>query len=403
MEPGRLLIFDDEADVAQTIKLMAESTGITAHYTTEPDEFFRIAEEWEPTHIALDLIMPEMDGVQVLARLAEYECRSKIIITSGVGQRVLDAAHRSASEHGLNIVGILSKPISMAKFQEVLKIDGREKNARVRTSRSKIEICKEDIQQALYENQFYVAYQPKIACKSGKLAGFEALIRWNKPDNGLVPPDQFIPLAEENGLIGFITDKVLEQSLEWFSRQFLVSGILTSENITSISLSLNLSARSLDDDQFVDRITTYCNEIGINTSRLIFELTETSAMADPTASLDLLTRLRVKGFQLSIDDFGTGYSSMLQLVRLPFSEIKVDKSFVLTAMQSEESRTVIHSIVELGHSLGLRATAEGVEDEETLEYLKQIECDLAQGYYIGKPMPGDETLQWLNDRKQSLN
>lgn len=117
-------------------------------------------------------------------------------------------------------------------------------------------------------------------------------------------------------------------------------------------------------------------------------------MEDPVTSLDLLTRMRMKDFQLSIDDFGTGYSSMLQLVRLPFSEIKVDKSFVISAARSQESRTLIKSIVDLGHNLGLRATAEGVEDQQTMDYLKEIGCDLAQGYLVARPMPGDQALAW---------
>jgi len=132
--------------------------------------------------------------------------------------------------------------------------------------------------------------------------------------------------------------------------------------------------------------------------RLIFELTETSAMEDPVASLSLLTRLRMKGFQLSLDDFGTGYSSMLQLVRLPFSEIKVDRSFVMTAARSQESRTVIRSVVDLGRSLGLKSTAEGVEDAQTLGYLNEVGCDLAQGYFIARPMPAEQAAAWAKLR-----
>lgn len=396
MANGRLLIFDDEAEVGQTIKLIAEDIGLTARYTTDPDEFFSIAKEWDPTHIALDLIMPEMDGVQVLGMLAEYDCTANIIITSGVGQRVLDAAGRSASEHGLNIIGMLSKPFSPDALQDLLKIEDQSSQTGTRTRPGFPNITAEDLQQAITEKQFHLMYQPKIQCDSGKLAGFEALIRWEKPEHGFIPPDQFIPLAEKNGLIGEITDEVLEQSLRWYSG-FRKSGLLSDNSMQLITISINISARSLNDFLFVDRILSRCDALGIDPSSLIFELTETSAMADPTASLDLLTRLRVKGFQLSIDDFGTGYSSMLQLVRLPFSEIKVDKSFVMTAMRSEESRTVIRSIVELGHSLGLDATAEGVEDAETLEYLKQVGCDLAQGYYIGKPLLEDKIMDWITD------
>ncbi|HSP01151.1 MAG TPA: EAL domain-containing protein, partial [Thioalkalivibrio sp.] len=166
---------------------------------------------------------------------------------------------------------------------------------------------------------------------------------------------------------------------------------------SDLSLSVNISARTLNDLGLIDRLVERCQRLQIHPASLIFELTETSAMDDPITSLDLLTRLRMKGFHLSIDDFGTGFSSMVQLVRLPFSEIKVDKSFVMTAMESRESRTVIRSIVELGHGLGLRCTAEGVETQEALEYVTEVGCDLAQGYHIARPMPGEDALAWMTE------
>ncbi|MDV7392922.1 EAL domain-containing protein, partial [Arthrospira platensis SPKY1] len=146
-----------------------------------------------------------------------------------------------------------------------------------------------------------------------------------------------------------------------------------------------------------DRLAQRCLQLQLAPERLILELTETSAMDDPVASLGLITRLRMKGFHLSIDDFGTGFSSMLQLVRLPFSELKVDKSFVMTALQSEESRTVVKSIVDLGRSLGLRTVAEGVETAEVFDFLRKIGCDQAQGYHIARPMTGDATLRWMRE------
>jgi EAL domain-containing protein (putative c-di-GMP-specific phosphodiesterase class I) len=152
------------------------------------------------------------------------------------------------------------------------------------------------------------------------------------------------------------------------------------------------------DFQLGDFASGLCRELTIDPGRVIFELTESSAMTDPVAALNLLTRVRMKGFQLSIDDFGTGYSSMVQLVRLPFSEIKVDKSFVMAAAQSQEARTVTKSIVDLGHSLGLIVTAEGVEDALTLEFLNTIGCNLAQGYFIGRPMPGAAVNDWITKR-----
>jgi EAL domain-containing protein (putative c-di-GMP-specific phosphodiesterase class I) len=165
-------------------------------------------------------------------------------------------------------------------------------------------------------------------------------------------------------------------------------------------LSVNLSASSLHDRKLVERIIACCNRYRVPPGRLIFELTETGAMENPTAALEMLTRLRLNGFRLSIDDFGMGHSSMLQLVRMPFTEIKVDKSFVMSATHSNESRAVIKSIVELGRSLGLQSAAEGVEDAGTLELVQQLGCDFAQGYFIGRPMAGDAVAHWMDGRRE---
>jgi EAL domain-containing protein (putative c-di-GMP-specific phosphodiesterase class I) len=242
-----------------------------------------------------------------------------------------------------------------------------------------------DLQRALDRNELVVAYQPKIECKSGAPAGFEALVRWNHPSKGIIMPGHFISVAEEAGLINALTSQVFDQSLDWFSKSFPESGL---------KLSLNISAKSLVDFHMADSLSSLCRQYHVASERIVLELTETSAMIDPILSLDLMTRFRVKGFELSIDDFGTGYSSMVQLVRLPFSEIKVDRSFVLKAQQSQESRTIIKSIIDLGHSLGLVVTAEGVEDIDTFNYLISLGCDLAQGYFIARPMPGEAACRW---------
>jgi len=401
MSQCRLLILDDDPLIGQTILAIAESAGLEARYTETPEAFFLELDGWDPTHIALDLVMPEMDGVQVMVQLAQRGSRARLILTSGVGHRVLDAAGRSAAEHGLQIAGVLSKPFSPSALRGMLG-DAPEPAATrpgpgnagsSRPPSPDIEV--EELARAIREKALFVAYQPKIDCVSGTLSGFEALSRWRHPERGFVPPDRFILLAEQHGLIDELTDCVLQQSLAWFSENFPAR---PGDSSAGVTLSINISARTLSDQSFVDRLLAMCTAVGIAPSRLIFELTETSAMEDPVASLELLTRLRVKGFQLSIDDFGTGFSSMLQLARLPFSEIKVDKSFVISAARSQESRVVIRSIVDLGRSMGLRSTAEGVEDAETLQYLRDIGCDLAQGFFIGRPMEGPAALEWLKNQ-----
>ena len=399
---GKLLILDDEVTIAQTVATIADLAGLAARITTSPAEFFRQLVEWQPTHIALDLVMPEMDGVQVMAELARRGCRARIIITSGVGSRVLDAAGRSAAEHGLRIAGMLAKPFSPAALRALLLdpdagFEARSAGRAPGRATRDIQLSPDHLRRALAERQLYLVYQPQIDCSTGAVAGFEALARWAHPEIGTIMPDRFIPMAESAGLVDDLTDQVLELGLAWLSRWF-PNGIRGSAG-SEVTLSVNMSAGTLGDRDFVEDALRACKRHAIDPSRLILELTETSAMHDPVASLDQLTRMRMKSFQLSIDDFGTGFSSMLQLARLPFSEIKVDKSFVMTAMQSMESRAVVRSVLDLGASLGLRTVAEGVEDSATLEFLKGIGCDIAQGYFISRPIPGDDVPGWIAARK----
>jgi EAL domain-containing protein (putative c-di-GMP-specific phosphodiesterase class I)/ActR/RegA family two-component response regulator len=389
MSKRSLLILDDDEAVGQTIQWIAETLDFYAEFVTNADDFFAKMKSLCPDFITIDLVMPGLDGVEIMRLLAETRCTARIVISSGMGHRVLDAAQRSAAEHGLQIAGVLPKPITRDALRALIGEGTQSVNPAAVQSRSTggaaFEVTAAQLREALDRREFIVAYQPKVVCRSGVPAGFEALVRWNHPQRGVIPPDRFIPVAEQAGLIDELTTQVFDQAFAWFASAF-PGGALT--------LSLNLSARSLVDLHLVEYLAQLCAQFHIAAGRIALELTESSAMVDSVVSLDLLTRLRVKGFHLSIDDFGTGFSSMLQLVRLPFSEIKVDKSFVLRARQSEESRSVIKSIVDLGHSLGLTVTAEGVEDQEALEYLNSIGCDLAQGYLFARPMPGDAAQAW---------
>lgn len=398
MTQQRLLILDDDVAVGRMMVFVARKMGWDAFAVTRPAEFLDQVDQWQPSHIALDLLMPEMDGVQVIGLLAERGCSARLIISSGVGGRVLDAAQRSAAEHGLDVVGVLSKPFLPDKLRALLNTDSASEPVRVPIKRTThpadTSVTEAALKRALHDQEFRLVYQPKIGCASRALAGFEALVRWHDPGAGIIMPDRFIPVAEQSGLMNALTELIVSQALNWFA---------ANSPGSDVSLSLNISAKNLEGFALADFVSRLCRQLSIDPERLIFELTETSAMSDPVASLDLLTRLRMKGFRLSIDDFGTGYSSMVQLVRLPFSEIKVDKSFVMTAAKSAESRTVIRSIVELGHSLGLQATAEGVEQAATLEFLTSIGCELAQGYFIARPMPGDAIGTWLTQWNASAS
>lgn len=389
---GRLLILDDEEDVGRTLGRSAQRMGLQTRSVSHTAAFLHELDTWAPTHIAVDLVMPGMDGVQVLRLLAQRRCPAMIIITSGVGGRVLDAAQRSAEEQSLNIAGVLPKPFDRAILRDLLSkrpplpVVGP---VAAQEPADESEITEAELRGAIDRNELELAYQPKIDCASGRVVGFEALVRWRRPNGELIMPDRFIGVAERSDLIDSLTDQVFSKALRWLK---------DSSSSQGHTLSINISARNLIDIELADRLETLCANLELDAPRLILELTESTALENPVTSLVLLASFRVKGFHLSIDDFGAGYSSMAQLVRLPFSELKIDKSLVAGATRSEESRTVIASIVELGHRLGLTLTAEGVEDAQTLHWLREIGCDLAQGHHIARPMPGDQVAAWLAQR-----
>jgi EAL domain-containing protein (putative c-di-GMP-specific phosphodiesterase class I) len=246
-------------------------------------------------------------------------------------------------------------------------------------------ISESELRRAVSDDQLFLMYQPVIACPRRKLKGFEALIRWQHPQHGLVMPDSFIGIAESTGLIHDITSIVADLSLKW------ISG---STALNDMTLSINVSAKSLDDKQFPDRLGAAALKAGVSPTKIILEVTETAAASDELLALDLFTRLRVKGFKVSIDDFGIGSSSLALLARLPCSELKVDPSFAMAATESEEARAIIRSTMDLSRNLNLDVVTEGIENQETLDYIEAVGCDFAQGYYIARPMLGEQALDW---------
>jgi len=403
----KVLILDDNNLTARAIANVAEFIGLTAKVTSDFQSFLEIFQQWEPEYLVIDLIMPDMDGVEVLGELGRMGVDAQLIITSGAGQQLLHAAARSAGAHGLNVLGILPKPFNPKAFRDLINAEPINtadntfgKQLRAESQVNTLSVA--ELEQAINARDIYMVYQPKVSCISGALTGVEALARWEHPEKGFISPEEFIPLAEQNDLIDRLTLQVFEQALAFLTQLQSADSAFISHNRTLL-LSVNISAVSLKNLTLFKQIEMLCASYNIKPDQLILELTETAAMDDPVMSLDILTRLRLRGFRLSIDDFGTGFSSMLALVRMPFSEVKVDKTFVMTSADSRESRLVIKAIIELAHSLNMQVAAEGIENNQALDLLRKMGCDQAQGYFIGRPMLPDAFIDWSSKSSEHID
>jgi len=249
-----------------------------------------------------------------------------------------------------------------------------------------------DLRRALEEDELYLVYQPKLDLASGALAGVEALVRWRHPTRGLLPPDAFIPLAEHTGLIRPLTLLVLERALAQL-RRWRLHGLETT-------VSVNLSARHLQDQELPEQVAELLGRHEIPPQALVLEITESAIMADPERAMRTLSRLAAMGVQLSIDDFGTGYSSLFYLKQLPVHEIKIDKSFIMDMLQNHEDLTIVRSIIDLGHNMGQRVVAEGVETAQALDLLRHLGCDQAQGEHVAGPLAPEAVGLWRSPSRR---
>lgn len=399
-EPGsetrRLLVLDDENDVAATICLLATSAGHEAAHTDDEDEFLERVAAWEPTHVMVDLQLRDRDGVEVLHQLAEMGCTATVIVISGLGGRILDSSARAAAEHGLFVAGTLSKPFTRPELLAMLEDDSGGFGQRPSSVRRVPlpRVTPNLLTEALAAGEFVAHFQPKISCGTRELVGFEVLARWPQPGGGMIPPNVFIGLAEEVGLIHDLTRQIFRYALANRPGRDRESGLM---------YALNLSQINLSDETFPRWLLDQCDELGLAPSRIILEVTETASMDNPLALLESLTQFRIRGFHLSIDDFGVGYSSLVQLARLPFSELKIDQMFVKDLQKSAESRKIVSAVVGLGKSMELNVVAEGVEDAWALEFLCDNGCDEAQGYFIARPMDSVAADQWAAPLAESGN
>ena len=306
-------------------------------------------------------------------------------MVSGFDARVLHSAQQLAEAHKIKVVASLTKPIPINEFIKVLEsVEINKPTKAIKSEKRTVSVS--ELNHAIQHDELVLYFQPQLNIQTGKLSGVEALVRWNHPDKGLIFPDQFIGLAEENGLIDNLTERVIylavSQNRKWQDLGF------------DINISVNVSADNIIGLNLPEKLKALTDEFNVKTENIVVELTESAVMGELTTQLDVLNRLRMKGFQLSIDDFGTGYSSLSHLYQAPFSELKIDQSFIKHMLEDTEAMVIVKICITLGQMLGMHIVAEGVETKEVFDVLHGMNCDIAQGYYLSRPVPADELFEW---------
>lgn len=377
----KLLVIDDEAAICELIADIAEGAGYSAGMALTADAFFTAYDRDAPDVVVIDLLLSGTDGVELLRSLATRSSAAKVIVISGVDAKVLATAERLGEQYGLHMVGALTKPIEVGDLIGILE--------RIASDRG--DVSSDHLAAAIENDEMEVHFQPKMDLLTGetpRLCGAEALVRWNRPGEGLVLPGKFIQIVEESDLVRPLTDVVVRQSLELVQR--------LPEQAGPMSIAVNVPAQMLHDLDLPDRLAGAAAAHDVDPDRIIVEITERAAMEDNRTVADILTRFRLKGIGLSLDDFGTGYSSLVDLYRMPFSELKVDRSFVVDLESNEEARTIVAALIGLAHNLGLTVCAEGVESQPALDFLVGEGCDKAQGYLFSKPISKEEFIAFAS-------
>lgn len=382
--PPRLIVLDDDPFMAELVAAIAASCGYDATAVTAFDEFRRRYDD-SVRVVVLDLLMPDVDGVEVLRDLAARGSRAALVLISAFDPRVLKTATQLAIGHGLRVLASLSKPFTHEALVSALERIGEADQAVAGTLGERMPVA--ELRAALDGHQLVPYYQPKVQLQSAVPVGVEVLVRWRHPERGLLQPHAFIATAEREGLLEELTEQTVALAL--------AQAVAWSGQGLELPLALNVSLRSLTRLNFPERLIAMTDRMGIAAERIVIEVTESWMAEDMLTAMDILSRLRLKGFALSIDDYGTGYSTMDQLRQMPFSELKLDQCFVRGAFSDPVARVIVESTVDMAHQLGLRVVAEGVETREDWDYLCSLGCDSAQGYFIAAPMDGASLPGWM--------
>lgn len=383
----RFLVVEDHGFQRWALGNMLQ--GLGARYVfSAPDgqaalDFVRTSEE--PFDVVVsDLDMPGMDGMAFIRHLTAESRDASLIIVSGMERSLIAGVESMARAYGANLLGAIEKPATARKLESVIRMHSGRACAPAPTVVHTFDAA--EVIAGLAAGEFEAFFQPKVEMATRQVRGAEALARWRHPRLGLTQPKAFVGTLEASGALEGLTVAMVAGAARG-CRRWIESGI-------DASVSVNLSLTSLEDVALADRMTALVESHGLDPRRMIFEVTESAATGDVGSVLENLSRLRMKGFGLSIDDYGTGYSSMQRLAGVPFTELKIDRSFVKQAAAPGSNRAALESSLEMAQKLRIPAVAEGVESRDEWQMLLDLGCPLAQGYLIARAMEGDEFLAW---------
>jgi len=389
----RFLIAEDDAFQRHWLAVMLTKLG--AQHIVEAENG-RIALELLRKKPAvdisfIDLNMPDMDGIELVRHLANGDYKTAIVLTSALGSALLFSVETMSKAYGIHLLGTFEKPATPEILQRL--IDQYQPPAQRNAEKAAIpKFSLEEIQRAVRADQFEPFFQPKVELATGKVKAVEAFVRWRHPQYGVLPPSFFIPVLEASGHMEDLTWSVIERSVaacrSWHDRGLM------------LSVSINLSVSSLSEPGLAEKILHHIAGHAIEPQYITFEITELMAMTDVPICLENLARLRMKGFGLSVDDYGTAHSNLQQLLRIPFLDLKIDRSFVAGASQNGQMHIALSSSLELARKLRRNSVAVGVETREDWDLLRDLGCTYAQGYYIAKPMERDAVPGWVDEWAQ---
>jgi EAL domain-containing protein (putative c-di-GMP-specific phosphodiesterase class I)/CheY-like chemotaxis protein len=336
-----------------------------------------------------DLDMPTMDGMEFIRHIGTGWPGTSLIIASALERELLSSVETMAIAYGLEFLGTIEKPVTPQKLQHAIALHRRTPARVAQPIARALFFTADEIAEGIENDEFVPFFQPQVDIASGRVVGAEALARWRHPQHGIVSPVAFIGVLEEAGRIDMLMRCMLRKSAA-------ACRMLQSAGHDG-TVAVNVSLASLHDVTLADQITDIVRTQHLEPRHMVLEITESAAAADVGRLLENLARLRMKGFRLAIDDYGTGYSSLAQLTRIPFTELKIDQAFVTHAGQRESAKVILASSLEMARKLKLQAVAEGVETRENWDLLRELQCDIAQGYYIARPMPAAVYFKWVEE------